>query len=153
MLRNSVINLEPRLITAKETYPVRHIVLRKGRPIETCTLDGDLLSTTFHLGGFIANNLVATASFFKGNSTENDFKNAYQLRGMAVLESHHHYGYGRQLLEFGEKFLQEKKIDILWMNARITALGFYSKLNYQTIGTVFEIPLVGEHYVMFKKIK
>jgi GNAT superfamily N-acetyltransferase len=152
MHKNSVTTLVSKLITAEETFPVRHAVLRKGRPIETCAFEGDDLATTFHLGGFVDDKLVAIASFFKAEHKEYQFKNAYQLRGMAVLESHHHFGYGKQLLEFGEKLLLDKQVETIWMNARIVAIGFYTKLNYKTIGTVFDIPMVGEHYVMFKNI-
>lgn len=152
MIKNSVNTLVTKLISSEETYPVRHKVLRKGRPVESCALPGDELPSTFHLGGYLDGKLVAVASFFIENNVEYQFYNAGQLRGMAVLESYHGKGFGQQLLTFGELLLQQQNISIIWMNARIKALGFYSKLNYQTIGTVFDVPLVGEHYVMFKNI-
>jgi len=37
-------------ITSKETWPVRHPVLRAGRPIEDVYMDGDNTPTTLHLG-------------------------------------------------------------------------------------------------------
>ncbi|GAL68931.1 hypothetical protein JCM19301_2950 [Jejuia pallidilutea] len=40
-------------ICAKETYPVRHPVLRTGKPIETCAFNGDDLPSTMHIGLFI----------------------------------------------------------------------------------------------------
>lgn len=152
MRKNSVTTLVAKLISAEETYPVRHAVLRKGRPIESCVLPGDDLPSTFHLGGFLDDKLVAVASFFIENNVEHQFYHAAQVRGMAVLEAYHGKGYGQQLLTYGEHLLQEQPIAIIWMNARINAIGFYTKLNYQTIGTVFDVPLVGKHYVMFKNI-
>tara|TARA_R110000796_G_scaffold41772_4_gene103425 strand:+ start:1863 stop:2321 length:459 start_codon:yes stop_codon:yes gene_type:complete len=152
MSKNSVTTLVPRLISAKETYPVRHVVLRKGRPISSCAFEGDELASTFHIGGFVDEKLVAVASFFEADQTQYNFLNAIQLRGMAVLETYHGAGYGQQLLTYGEQLVHNKNKPILWMNARKSALGFYTKLHYQTIGTVFEIPLVGEHYVLFKNI-
>tara|TARA_R110002033_G_scaffold141375_4_gene179966 strand:- start:33071 stop:33529 length:459 start_codon:yes stop_codon:yes gene_type:complete len=152
MTKNTVNTLVLRQITAQETYRVRHAVLRKGKPIESCVFEGDDLATTFHIGGFVSDKLVAVASFYKKKNEKYSFSNAAQLRGMAVLGAYHGCGYGQQLLLYSEQLLTEKKVHVLWMNARIAALGFYSKLNYQTIGTVFDIPKVGEHFVMFKKM-
>lgn len=39
-----------REITAKETFIVRHLILRQGKTIETCAFDGDDFSTTTHFG-------------------------------------------------------------------------------------------------------
>lgn len=39
-------------ITDLETYSVRHVVLRKGKPIETCRFEGDDLPSTSHFGYF-----------------------------------------------------------------------------------------------------
>jgi ribosomal protein S18 acetylase RimI-like enzyme len=49
---------------------------------------------------------------------------------MAVLKAYQGKGYGQQLLKHGETLLKEKKYDMLWMNARISALIFYTKLGY-----------------------
>lgn len=152
MAKNTVTTLVPKLITAEDTYVVRHKVLRKGRSIETCAFEGDTLAKTYHLGGYLGNKLVAVASFYEVSNKEYTFNNAVQLRGMAVLENYHSNGYGQTLLKFGETLAKEKKYDILWMNARVSALEFYTKQGYQKVGTIFEIPLVGDHFVLYKKI-
>lgn len=151
MSKSTVSTIVPRLISAEETYNVRHKVLRKGKPITSCHLPGDHLKTTIHVGGYLNDELVTIASFFDATIEQYEFANSYQLRGMAVLEQYHGCGYGQQLLQFGEQLIQQKKVETIWMNARVVAIGFYKKLGYQTIGTVFEVPEVGEHYVMFKK--
>jgi ribosomal protein S18 acetylase RimI-like enzyme len=152
MDKNTFTTLTPKLITAKETYSVRHKVLRKGRPIESCAFDGDDKITTFHLGAYLGDTLVAVASFYEASPEKHKVHNPVQLRGMAVLDEYHKKGYGQQLLEHGENLLKEKKYTTIWMNARVSALGFYTKLGYYKIGAIFEIPLVGEHYVLFKNI-
>ncbi|AIY13291.1 GNAT family N-acetyltransferase [Cellulophaga baltica] len=152
MGKNTVTTLVSKLITAEETYPVRHPVLRKGRPIATCMLAGDELSDTFHVGGFLEDKLVAVASFYNTNHADHKFTEAAQLRGMAVLDEYHGHGFGKQLLLFGEELLKKKEKTTVWMNARVSAVGFYTNLGYHKVGPIFEIPLVGEHYVMFKKI-
>lgn len=152
MAENSVTILEPKIIIAEETYPVRHAVLRKGRALETCIFEGDKLSKTFHLGGFLGDTLVAVASFYDATHKEYNFNNAVQLRGMAVLDAYQGKGYGQIVLEYGETLAKEKKYKTIWMNARVSALAFYTKQNYHKVGTVFEIPLLGEHFVLYKKI-
>ena len=50
-------------ITARETWAVRHPVLRTGRPLETCAMEGDDHPDTFHLGLFDQDSLIGVASF------------------------------------------------------------------------------------------
>lgn len=136
-----------------ETYTVRHPVLREGRPISSCAFNGDDLDSTLHIGGFVQNNLVAVASFMKNNHPVHKLENAYQLRGMAVIKKHQGNGFGKILLNFGETFLLNRQVCLLWLNARENAVPFYKNLEYNIIGNVFDIPLIGNHYTMFKKLK
>ena len=46
-------------ITASETHLVRHPVLRKGRPKESCFFEEDDLETTNHFGLFLEQEIVA----------------------------------------------------------------------------------------------
>ncbi|WP_339712010.1 GNAT family N-acetyltransferase [uncultured Kriegella sp.] len=145
-------NYTLRPITAEEAYTVRLRELRKGGTLEDCRFDGDHLKTTVHLGGFHNHTLVAVGSFLKNDHTLHSLTNAYQLRGMAVLEKYWKKGFGQQLLFFGEQLFSEKNIDFIWMNARKNAFGFYEKLGYSRIGSIFEVADIGTHQVLFKKI-
>ena len=42
--------------------------------------------------------------------------------------------------------------ELLWMNARKGASGFYLKMGYQIEGSEFEVPIFGPHYVMKKQL-
>lgn len=75
-------------INHTETYPVRQIILRPGRPLETCFFQGDELETTIHFGLFMGEKLVGIISLFKNNSPLFSQENQYQIRGMAVLEEY-----------------------------------------------------------------
>ena len=60
----------PKMITLKEitasaTFPVRHSVLRKGKPIETCSFDNDDNPTTKHFGLFDNDELKGIVSVFE----------------------------------------------------------------------------------------
>jgi hypothetical protein len=45
-------------IIAQDTYPVRHQVLRSGKPIESCQFDGDELGSTHHFGYYLNNQII-----------------------------------------------------------------------------------------------
>lgn len=139
-------------ISATEAYTVRHPVLRNGKPIDSCIFDGDNISSTFHLGVFIDNNLVGVCSFFKCNHQLLTEEFQYQLRGMAVLNTYQNKGLGNVILNYGETLLKEKNMNVIWCNAREKALNFYKKMGYKIIGEPFNIKDIGLHYVMWKKL-
>jgi len=138
-------------ISAEETIAVRHPVLRQGRPIEDCYFIGDALSTTVHYGVFEELKLAGIATFLEQNNPQ--FQGEHlQLRGMAVLDEFKGRGFGKLLLKTGEQLAKTKKKDVLWFNARESALPFYQKQGYKKVGNSFIIPDVGIHFVMFKNI-
>ena len=139
-------------ISAEETFIVRHPILRKGKPIESCIFDGDNLETTHHFGLFDNQNLTGIISLYHSSNPIFAEKKQAQIRGMAVLEEHQKKGFGEALVSYCEDYSLSKNIELIWLNARTEAVGFYKKMKYQTIGKHFNIPNVGEHLVMFKKI-
>ena len=139
-------------ISAFETIIVRHPVLRFGKPIESCRFEGDDLPTTKHFGLFYENQLSGVVSVFETKNNLFLEENQFQIRGMAVLEQHQKKGFGVALLKFCENRIRNKMVEIIWFNARQTAIGFYEKSQYQKIGDGFEIADIGIHYVLFKKL-
>lgn len=137
-------------ITYLDTFPVRSAVLRQGKPIETCFFLGDNEEQTTHFGLFYGKKLVGVASVF---STANHiFKQnlQFQLRGMAVLSDYQGKGFGTIILKEICTFVETKKADVLWFNARENAVPFYQNLGFLTSGSAFEIPEIGTHFLMFK---
>jgi GNAT superfamily N-acetyltransferase len=139
-------------IRSKETYIVRQPVLRKGKPVESCIFEGDDLKDTYHFGLYESGELIGIISLFTKINSIFAEKNQAQIRGMAVLEPHQKKGFGEALVKHCENFCIEKDIKLIWFNARTAAVGFYKKLNYQTVGKPFDIKDVGEHYLMYKEI-
>ncbi|MDP3312422.1 GNAT family N-acetyltransferase [Lutibacter sp.] len=138
-------------ITAQDTYPIRLEVLRKNIPLPF-QFNGDLDDTTFHLGAFNNDKLISVSSYMK--ESNNLFNGSqYQLRGMATLVEYQGKGVGKLMLENAISIIEEKNIDFLWCNARISAVNFYEKLGFKTVGEIFQINYVGEHYAMVKKLK
>lgn len=137
-------------ITPEEARVLRKAVLRKNIDLPS-EFEGDKDENTFHLGLFSNNLLVSIVSFMKRNhpSLKGD---QYQLRGMATLEEFQQKGLGKLLLTHAEMILKERKIDLVWCNARVKAIDFYKKQGFKTLGDEFDIPLIGGHYVMYKFI-
>ncbi len=145
-------DIQIKIITTPETYVIRHPILRPGRPLNSCAFEGDDLPTTFHLGGFYKNRIVAVTTFMEQDRLDYGMNNAGQLRGMAVLKEYQGKGFGKLLLNFGEKLLKDRQIRVVWMNAREIAVPFYKNCGYNIIGKAFSIPAIGNHFVMFKNL-
>jgi GNAT superfamily N-acetyltransferase len=71
---------------------------------------------------------------------------------MAVIESHQKQGIGEALVSAAETFCKKLKTTLIWFNARTSAVGFYKKMDYEIVGSEFEIKEVGPHFLMYKKI-
>lgn len=140
-----------RIIPTSDTYPIRQAVLRPGRAIETCYFEGDHLPTTLHFGADLDYKLVGVASLYSNPNTFITASNPYQLRGMAVLDGLQGKQIGSKLLLTAEDYVKNNKGDLLWFNARSSAVKFYQKHGFQLFGAEFTIPDVGPHYLMYKK--
>ena len=137
-------------ISSLETFKVRHPVLRTGKPLESCRFDGDELATTKHFGLFENEILAGVISVFKQTNDAFADGNQFQIRGMAVLENFRKRGLGEQLVVHVEDYVNGQNGKLIWFNAREVALKFYANLGYEIIGSAFEIPDVGTHYMMYK---
>ncbi len=139
-------------INASETIPVRHAVLRKGKPIASCHFEGDELPATQHFGLSEQDKIIGVISVFEKKLSGFTDENQAQMRGMAVLQTHQKMGFGKLLVEHCEQELRCQGVSLIWFNARENAVGFYERLGYHTIGNAFMIEGIGPHYVMYKKI-
>ena len=137
-----------RQIPSEATFAVRHPVLRAGKSLETCKFDGDDLDTTLHFGYYEHDNLVGVASVFNKSSPLFSNPLQFQLRGMAVLETHQKLGIGALLFKHCYKYCKSQGNATLWFNTRIAAVPFYQNLNCKIIGEPFIIAEIGEHYTM-----
>ncbi|MCK8142088.1 GNAT family N-acetyltransferase [Flavobacterium sp. I-SCBP12n] len=137
-------------ISALETYPVRHPVLREGKSIESCHFDGDNLETTIHFGLYLQDNIIGVVSVFESKNEIFTNKKQFQIRGMAVLKEQQRKKFGAELIIATEKHCFEQKPCLIWFNARKEAIEFYKKMGYKTNGLSFEIKDIGTHIIMSK---
>ena len=142
-----------RFIQADEVLTIRNEVLREGRlTLDQCRFPNDDAEGTFHLGYFDGDQLVCIASFHPQNYKEYTGK-AYQLRGMATLESHRGKGIGNHLVNFAIVYMRGQKVNYVWCNARKKAIRFYHDLGFEIISDEFEVPGIGPHHVLYLKIQ
>lgn len=95
--------IELKQIQTNDLIPVRHAVLRKGLPVESCHFQEDNLSTTIHFGAFVDKKIVGCATVIKNRNSNFDTENQYQLRGMAVLDDFQKQGVGEKYFAFANK--------------------------------------------------
>lgn len=139
-------------ISSKDTYPIRHKILRKGKPIESCFFDGDNDKDTLHLGLFFESEIIGIVSYMKNTNAKFSESKQHQLRGMAILEEYQGKGLGELLVKSGEVLLKQNKCSLIWLNSRIKAVNFYKRQGYSIMGNPFEIKDIGTHYLMSKKL-
>lgn len=97
---------------------------------EELELDG-LDHRTTHYVGYVEGEPVTTARIHESPGHE------YHLQRVATLKEHRGKGCGRELIVFIERSLRHKPGAKIWLSAQDTALPFYSKLGYATLGDGF----------------
>ncbi len=137
-------------IKAADTHTIRKKILRNTSDLPV-VFEGDTDENSFHLGAFKNNKIIGIATFMQVENS--DFKGTqFQLRGMAALQEFQGNGVGSLLIEEAIQILKEKKANVVWCNARISAVSFYKKHNFEIIGDTFEVAQIGPHYKMYKNI-
>lgn len=139
-------------VSATAVIPIRHAVLRQGKPVSTCYFQGDDEATTQHWGAFENGLLIGVASVYAVTRPDATNDREYQLRGMAILPEHQGKSIGKRLLTVLENALKSNGVERIWCNARTSAAPFYRRLRYVSEGSEFEIPEVGPHWRMVKTL-
>jgi len=141
-----------RFIKARDTWPLRHKVLRQGRPLEDCDFPNDRNPDSFHLALVKDEAIVCIGSFYKENCPDLKGWKQYRLRGMATDPDLQGQGLGARLIAFAVDHLRAQQADLLWCNARENAMPFYRKLGFILHSDAFDIPGIGPHYLLSFKL-
>lgn len=137
-------------ITATQTFPLRHAILRPNHTLEACQYDGDSAPTTLHLGAFIDDQLVGICSIYQNSHCRLSNADNCQLRAMATIDAVRGQGIGLQLLTKAQAHARSLNTN-LWANARTTALGFYLQAGFEAAGEEFQIEDIGPHILVIKR--
>ena len=109
-------------IEAKDTYNLRHEVLRPDMPIQSCQFDGDNDEQTFHLGAYIEEKLVSVASFYLENHKDIEDEYQFRLRGMATLEDMRGKGLSTGLLRTAFPLIKSNHVKVVCFNEKRSSI-------------------------------
>ena len=142
--------MDIRTVDVEQIIDLRRAVLRTGRPRQAARFDGDEEETALHVAVFEDDRVIGCVSLiqrrFQGEP-------AWQLRGMAVQPDRQRRGIGRQMLKYVEaKLHHEGSGQLIWCNARTPVVAFYLRAGWQTVSEVFNIPKVGPHRRMIRRL-
>jgi GNAT superfamily N-acetyltransferase len=137
-------------ISTNETRKLRFEVLWPHKEkMEACVLPTDDLTTTFHIGVKENNEIKSVGTFLKEINPTFDFQRQYRLRAMATDKKEQGKNFGKKLIQFAVEELQKKGIELLWCDARKIAIQFYEAIGFKSIGDYYEIPIIGQHKLMY----
>jgi ribosomal protein S18 acetylase RimI-like enzyme len=124
-------------IPAAATHDLRLRVLRGHLADPDVSYPADHLPGSFHLGVRERGRVVAIASFSVEAAPGRPDVRAARLRGMAVDPAHERRGLGRALVDAARQRLSAAGFDVLWANARTSALDFYRAQSFEVEGEEF----------------
>lgn len=143
-------NSQPQILPPEEIQHLRNEVLWPHKTFENCILDTDRLPSTFHFGVQIDGLTVATVTLQQERSSKLLHEKQYRLRAMAVREGYRAQGFGDAIVEAGLNHLRELGVEVVWCDARVAALNFYRRLQFEELEEEYEIPIIGLHRFMWK---
>jgi GNAT superfamily N-acetyltransferase len=122
-------------IPVEATYDLRRRVLRVGTPSIEFRLPEDTWDGAFHLGAVTeGGTVVAVASFVPRPTSLRPGRAAVQLRAMAVEPERQRTGAGRVLFAAAIERLRAEGVEVVWADARDSALGFYRRAGMEAVG-------------------
>ena len=143
-------NGQAQRLQPEEIQQLRTEVLWPHKTFENCILETDHFPSTFHFGVKVEGHTVATFTLQQESSCKLPQEKQYRLRAMAVREGYRGQGFGDAIVEEGLKYLKELGIEVVWCDARIAALNFYRRLQFEELEEEYEIPIIGLHRFMWK---
>ena len=145
----SDLTIEVREARLEEIFDLRHRVLRPGFSVADAQYEEDQLATTRHVGAFANGRAVGCATLLLN---EWDGEPAWQLRGMGIEKTHRGSGVGSRVLEVVERVAVSDGPSLLWCNARVLAVRFYERVGWRVMSGEFDVPTVGPHVKMMKRL-
>ncbi len=137
-------------VNVDEIIDLRHAILRADLPREEAMFAGDDEPDTAHFAASDNGLIVGCVTVMRRVYDQQD---AWQIRGMAVLESYRGKGVGAELLQRVMQYVRSaNSTGCLWCNAREPAAPFYQKQGFEIVSERFHIPMAGPHYRMMRQV-
>lgn len=119
------------------TRELRRRVLRPNLPPDA-PLPGDELTNGVHLGAIADDGTALCTCFvYPDPCPWLPDRTAWHLRQMATDERHRGEGLGAKIVELAVHHVRGQGAELLWCNARETAVGFYRRQGFVVHGEVF----------------
>jgi predicted GNAT family N-acyltransferase len=126
--------------------PLRSAVLRDGGP---AGLPGDDDPATVHLAARAPDGRVAgVVRLAPAPCPWRDAGAPWQLRAMATDDAVRGTGAGRALVTAGLALVAARGGDLVWCNARVSAVGFYERMGFTAVTGRFDVDPIGPHVGM-----
>jgi GNAT superfamily N-acetyltransferase len=138
--------------SAVEVRPLRAELLRPGQPAEALVYPGDDEGGTLHLIAVHGGHTVGIVSVMADGYASSPAPGDWRIRGMAVRPAIRNRGIGSRMLALCEEHVRQQGGQRLWCNARVGARTLYERIGMTVSGAVYEIPGIGEHYLMCKPL-
>jgi GNAT superfamily N-acetyltransferase len=125
-------------VDVTDIYAVRRAVLRTGTPTDNIDWAGDRDPDTRHLAiRDDAGEVIAISTWAPRPLPDEAGTPGIQLRGMAVSPDHQRRGLGGALIAAGVADARQRGAQLVWANARDTALPFYVANGFEVVGDGF----------------
>jgi predicted GNAT family N-acyltransferase len=137
-----------KLVTAADTWALRHRVLRPHLPVESARYPEDSTREAVHVAALEGEVVVGIASIYHEDEAGGTDAGAWRLRGMATAPEIRGSGVGGEVLEEVIAQMKARGATKIWCNARTSVAGFYERYGFAVFGEEYEMPGIGPHYLM-----
>ncbi len=142
-----------RPISAAQTRPLRHRVLRPGQPFGQTAYPRDDHPETVHFGAFDDDRLVGVVSIYREARPDRPDRSSWRMRGLATEPDVRGRGFGTALMDASVAHVAACGGGELWCNARMVATTFYEGSGFSVDGgEPFEIAGIGLHLLMLRAV-
>ena len=154
-----LLRLSIRFATKQEIWPLRHRVLRPQQPFSAAQYPEDEHNSTLHLAAFPDEgehaplgvlSLYQEPVNLQGNDTMHidSADISWRLRGMAIDLAMQRKNIGTTLLNAFYRYALTLEKPGIWCNARTSVCRYYGENGFEKVGTQFDLPNIGPHFVM-----
>lgn len=136
---------EVRTVDPASTRPLRRRVLRPHESLQE--LASHEPAGVHAVGAFEGDELIAV-----GFVCPDGAPGEWRVRGMATAPEHRGRGAGAAILDQLVEHARAQGATRIWCNARTPALSLYARAGFEPESGEFEIPGIGPHFVMARRV-
>lgn len=145
--------VEVRAVPARDTYPLRQLVLRPHQQVdELAQADDEAVDSASFAAFDEVGQVVGTGVVTRRPPAWLPGATGWQLRGMAVAPDRRGRGIGSAVLRAILRHVRHHGGGLVWCNARVPARSLYEHAGFEAVGEPFDLELIGPHIVMARRV-